>query len=165
MAHTGIGLAQDAATLYFNPAGLSFVGNQVNVGVSGIMPRVQFLDANTNISTYADNQFFTPFSLYANYHLGNSPITLGLGIYTPFGSGVKYPTNWTGRYVLTNINLQAVYFQPTAAFKISDNISNDRNRTVFAFISAIIKSKLLHAALKRLSREEGVYDAGKDHFD
>ncbi len=123
MAHVGIGLVQDAATVYFNPAGLSFIDNQVNAGVSIIVPRTQFLDANTNISTYAVNQAFSPFSLYASYALPNTPLSVGLGIYTPFGSGIKYPTNWTGRFVLTDISLQAVYFQPTIAYKVSDNLS------------------------------------------
>lgn len=123
MGHTGIGFAQDAATLYFNPAGLAFVENQVNFGISAIVPRTQFLDVNTNLRTDAVNQMFTPFSLYANYHIKNTPIAVGLGVYTPFGSGVKYPTDWTGRYVLTNISLQAIYIQPTIAYKLSDNIS------------------------------------------
>ncbi len=123
MAHTGIGLAQDAATIYFNPAGLSFVENQVNGGVSGIIPRIQYLDVATNASTRSENQIFTPFSLYGSYHLNNTPLTFGLGVYTPFGSGVKYPTDWTGRFVLTNINLQAVYIQPTVAYKVTDFLS------------------------------------------
>ena len=123
MGHTGIGLAQDASSIYFNPAGISFVGNQVNFGVSGIMPRTQFLDAKTNVRVDAVNQFFTPFSLYGSYHFKNTNLTAGLGIYTPFGSGVKYPGNWAGRFVLTNISLQAVYIQPTLSYKVSDNIS------------------------------------------
>lgn len=123
MAHTGIGLAQDATTIYFNPAGLTFVDNQINVGVHAIMPRVQFFDANTNIGTYAENQTFTPFSLYGSYHFKNTPLTGGLGVYTPFGSGVAYPTDWSGRFILTSINLTNVYIQPTLAVKVTDNLS------------------------------------------
>lgn len=123
MAHVGIGLAQDASVVYFNPAAMSFVGNQVNVGVSAIVPRVQFLDANTNVSTYAENQFFTPFSLYGNYHIKNTRLNVGLGVYTPFGSGVRYPVDWSGRYILTSINLTNVFIQPTMSFKISDGFS------------------------------------------
>ncbi len=123
MGHVGIGLAQDASSVYFNPGALSFIENQINFGVSAIVPRVQFLETNTNISTFAENQTFTPFSLYANYHIKNSPVTLGVGVYTPFGSGVKYPTDWTGRYVLTNINLTNVFIQPTVAYKVNDFLS------------------------------------------
>ena len=123
MAHTGIGLAQDATVIYFNPAAMSFVGNQVNVGVSGIIPRIQFLDANTNISTYGENQVFTPFSIYGNYHIKNSRLNVGLGVYTPFGSGVRYPSDWSGRYVLRSISLTNVFIQPTMSFKVSNGFS------------------------------------------
>ncbi len=34
--------------------------------------------------------------------------------------------------------------------EVADNISNDKNRTVFAFVSAIIKSNIVQAALSRL---------------
>ncbi len=123
MGHVGIGFAQDATVIYFNPAAMSFVGNQVNVGVSGIIPRVQFLDANTNVGTYAENQVFTPFSIYGNYHIKNSRLNVGLGVYTPFGSGVRYPAEWSGRYVLRSINLTNVFLQPTMSFKVSKGFS------------------------------------------
>jgi len=123
MAHTGIGLAQDAATVYFNPAGMAFVGNQLSVGVSGIIPRIQFLDANTNQRSDAVNQLFTPFSLYATCQIKNTPLQFGLGVYTPFGSGVEYPTDWSGRYVLTSINLTNVFIQPTISWRLNDYLS------------------------------------------
>lgn len=123
MAHIGIGFAQDASVIYFNPAAMPFVENQIGFGISALVPRTQFLDARTNISYNAVNQTFTPFSLYANYKIKNTPLNVGLGIYTPFGSGIRYQNDWTGRFVLTNIELQTVFFQPTVACKISDNFS------------------------------------------
>ena len=36
--------------------------------------------------------------------------------------------------------------------EVAENISNDKNRTIFAFISAIIDSKLVEAALNKLSQ-------------
>ena len=35
--------------------------------------------------------------------------------------------------------------------EVKDNISKDKNRTVFAFLEGIIKPKLVSASLKRLS--------------
>ena len=35
--------------------------------------------------------------------------------------------------------------------EVKDNISQDKNRTVFAFLEGILKSKLVEASLKRLS--------------
>lgn len=122
MGHTGVGFAQDAATIYFNPAGLSFVPSEVNGSLFTLFPSTSYLDNSTNILTHATNQVFTPFSLYANAKLSKR-WDVGLGVYTPFGSGVMYPTDWTGRYILHRIELQTIFVQPTFAFRISDQIS------------------------------------------
>lgn len=122
MGHTGVGFAQDAATIYFNPAGLSFVPGQVNLGGFGLIPTTGFLHTPTNTVVHASKQVFTPFSLYAGTEVYKG-LSLGLGVYTPFGSGVTYPTNWTGRYVLTHIALQTVFIQPTASYRFNDKIS------------------------------------------
>ena len=122
MGHTGVGFVQDAATLYFNPAGLSFIGSQFCGGANALFPNTSFLDKNTNTITNASSQVFSPFALYGNYKI-NHRFSFGLGAYTPFGSGVLYPKEWTGRYILTNINMQNVYIQPTLAILLAKNFS------------------------------------------
>ncbi len=122
MGHTGVGFAQDAATIYFNPAGMSFVGSQLNASFYTLMPSTSFLENNSNTITHAVNQVFTPFSFYGNVKLSKR-VNFGLGIYTPFGSGVLYPNDWTGRYILRSIELQVIYFQPSLSFRITDAFS------------------------------------------
>jgi long-chain fatty acid transport protein len=124
MAHIGIGFAQDASSVYFNPGAMSFTQNQLSLGVHFLAPRSSYLDSATNTLTNANNAVFTPFQLYATKSLGKrKKLTAGFGAYTPYGSGISYPGTWTGRYVLTNISLQAVYLQPTLAYKINNNFS------------------------------------------
>ncbi len=122
MASTGVGFAQDAATLYFNPAGMSFINNQINVGMNGLFPTTSFLEKGTNTLYSSVNKMYTPFSLYATCNLSKA-IKLGLGIYTPFGTGVQYPTDWSGRYILHQISLQSIYYQPTLSLKLSNTFS------------------------------------------
>ncbi len=122
MGHTGVGFVQDAATIYFNPAGMSFIGNQVNIGCNALMPNTSFLETNTNLLTKADAQVFTPFSVYASSKLYKK-FNIGLGIYTPFGSGMTYPKDWGGEYILHKINLSTIYFQPTLSYKISKKLA------------------------------------------
>jgi long-chain fatty acid transport protein len=122
MGHAGVGFAQDAATIYFNPAGMSFVGSQFNGGFFALMPSTSFLDKNTNTITEAVNQVFTPFAAYGNFKLSKR-VNFGMGAYTPFGSGVLYPHDWTGRYILHSIDLQTVFLQPTLSLRISDKFS------------------------------------------
>jgi long-chain fatty acid transport protein len=122
MGHTGVGFAQDAATIYFNPAGLSFVKSQINASLFTLFPSVSFVEKGTNTLTQATNQVFTPFSLYASAKLSKR-FDVGLGVYTPFGSGVMYPTDWSGRYILHQIQLQTVHIQPTISIRLSDKFS------------------------------------------
>lgn len=122
MGHTGIGFAQDPATVYFNPAGMGFSKPGINVGMNLLMPSTSFLDANTNVLTNATAQVFTPFSLYGNFKI-SSKVNFGLGVYTPFGSGVMYPTDWAGRYILNRINLTVVNIQPTLSLKLGESFS------------------------------------------
>lgn len=122
MGHTGIGFAQDAATLYFNPGGLSFVNSQVNFGTHLLIPSTSFLHTQSNTITNATAQVFTPFSFYANAKLSKR-LNFGIGAYTPFGSGVMYPTDWIGRYILHKINLTNVFIQPTLSYRLNDKIA------------------------------------------
>jgi long-chain fatty acid transport protein len=124
MAHIGIGFAQDASSVYFNPGAMSFTQNQLSLGVHFLVPRTSYLDSATNVLTNAEGQTFTPFQLYATKSLDKrKKWTAGFGAYTPFGSGVSYPGTWTGRYTLTSISLQSFYLQPTLAYKINKNLS------------------------------------------
>ncbi len=122
MGHTGVGFVQDAATIYFNPAGMSFIGSQFCGGFNALIPNTSYFDLNTNLVTNTATQVFTPFALYGNAKINNR-FSLGIGAYTPFGSGVLYPKEWIGRYILTSIDMQNIYIQPSLAIKLSNNFS------------------------------------------
>jgi long-chain fatty acid transport protein len=122
MAHTGVGLSLDASSIYFNPGALVHTGNQVTFGVTGLVPRTQFIETATQVSVRSVNKTYTPLSLYASFKV-SPKLAVGLGIYTPFGSGIKYPAGWAGRFVLTEINLTAINIQPTVSYKLHKNFS------------------------------------------
>lgn len=177
MGHTGIGYAQDAATIYFNPAGMSFISDQVNGSVNLLLPSTSFLEKNTNQLTDANKKGYTPFSFYGKKHLGNR-LNIGLGIYTPFGAGMHYPTGWTGRFVLTDISLSTLYIQPTLSYKLTDKLSVGA-AYIFSYgsfslekdlpIQSISSPELYgHAQLKGSAQSSGyqvgVYYQEKDKF-
>lgn len=122
MGSTGVGFAQDAATVYFNPAGMSFVGSQINAGINALCPTTSYLDKSTNQLHHAASDVFAPFSVYASGKLFKR-LSVGIGIYTPFGSGLTYHTNWIGRYTLNSILLQTVFIQPSLSYRITDKLS------------------------------------------
>jgi long-chain fatty acid transport protein len=48
--------------------------------------------------------------------------TVGLGVYTPFGSSAKWADDWAGKLLIQNIALKAIFVQPTVAYKINDKL-------------------------------------------
>lgn len=124
MGGAGIAFMQDASALFYNPGGASFVpGNSVQVGGSGVISNVRFLDAGTNQAYVTKSPMGTPFAAYAQFEVkDSSELKLGLAIYTPFGSTIKWEDNWAGRFALTQIKLSAIFFQPTVSYKINDKI-------------------------------------------
>jgi long-chain fatty acid transport protein len=115
----------DASTIFYNPGGLSFLeGMQAYGSVSVVIPRTQFIDASTGISERMSNQTFTPFNLYVGGTLPSvSRLGIGVGVYTPFGTGTRWDDNFSGRFISQEINLQAIFVQPTVSYRITDNIS------------------------------------------
>lgn len=124
MGGAGTALIQDGAALFFNPGGASFLkGNTVNVGVSPTISHIQFLDKNTGQTAETKSPVSTPFAAYGVFELkDSSKLKLGLAIYTPFGSTVEWEQGWMGRFALTRLQLQAIFFQPTVSYKINDKI-------------------------------------------
>jgi long-chain fatty acid transport protein len=122
MASCGTALALDASTVYFNPGALVYTPNQITFGITALMPRTQFLDASTQNLSRSDAKTFTPFGLYGSYGI-TKKLVAGVGVYTPFGSGIKYGNDWTGRYALTEITLQSIFIKPTISYKVTDEFS------------------------------------------
>lgn len=124
MGGAGTAFMQDASSLFFNPGGASFVnGNSIILGVTPTIARGAFLDANTNQVSRTNSPIGTPFAAYGLFQLkDSSKLKLGLAIYTPFGSTVKWEDNWTGRFALTRLELRAIFFQPTISYKINKKL-------------------------------------------
>ncbi len=124
MGHVGAGMALDASSVYFNPGALPFLKDKFTVtgGLAAISSQVGYSSTTSNYSTYANNPVVTPFNLYVAAKL-NEKFSLGLGVYTPYGSTVKWDENWAGQYLIRDISLRAIYFQPTASYKITEKIS------------------------------------------
>jgi long-chain fatty acid transport protein len=125
MGGGGTAYPWDAATIFYNPGGLARMeGFQVYGSALAILPRVQFINEATGISERSVNKTFTPFNIYAGGTIkGVKGLGFGVGVYTPFGSGVTWDDNWSGRYVTQSIYLQSIFVQPTVSYKINDALS------------------------------------------
>lgn len=123
MGHTGVAVVNSAESAFFNPAGLSFLEDKFNVsvGANALFAKTKFQNEKYNWKNSTENMG-TPFNVYASYKI-NKWLTAGLAVYTPYGSAVEWDQDWEGSHLVNNIDLQAIYVQPTIAIKVSDEFS------------------------------------------
>lgn len=115
------GLASDASTVFFNPAGMSnFSGHHFGFGVHYVMPKVSLQTpqvANTNHTS----PNATPFHFYYTGQL-NEKMKFGFLVNNQFGSTSSLEDNWQGRYIIQNISLRTFMFQPTMSYKVHEKL-------------------------------------------
>jgi long-chain fatty acid transport protein len=123
---TGIGLigtpfAFGASSIFYNPGSLSFMKDKYSfsAGVSGIMSNAIFRANGSDYKAESSNPTGTPFYFYGAGQVIEG-LTVGLGVFTPFGSSTAWDTDWNGRKLIQDISLSAIFIQPTVSYKIND---------------------------------------------
>lgn len=125
-------VADDASTIFFNPAGLTQLeGSEINLGLNYIAPQAEFDD---NGSSHAagmpmagsdggdgGRNAWVPVS-YASHRL-NDKMVVGLGVGAPFGLVTDYKDDWKGRYQAIKSDLKTININPTLAFAVNDKLS------------------------------------------
>jgi long-chain fatty acid transport protein len=124
MGHAGVAVVNSSELVFFNPAGLVYLENKLNisVGVSGVFSNISYQNEATGANAVTDSPTGTPLYFYASYK-ATDWLAVGLGVYTPFGSSVEYEDDWAGSHLVNNIDLQAIYIQPTVSIKVNDKLS------------------------------------------
>ncbi len=124
MGHTGVAVVNSAELGFFNPAGLVYLENQLTIsaGVSAVFSEVAWQNESTGDLARTDNPAGTPFYFNASYKLKDW-LSLGLSVYTPYGSTVKWEDDWAGSHLVNNIKLQAIYVQPLVSVKVTEFLS------------------------------------------
>ncbi|MEJ6755660.1 MAG: outer membrane protein transport protein, partial [Crocinitomicaceae bacterium] len=107
MASAGTAFIQDAASVFYNPGGMSFLDKSHVIG--GVTPTFSnglFKEAETVEYGRTTSPVGTPFAAYGVYKLSDSSkLSFGLGVYTPFGSTVEWEEGWAGRFAVTRLQL------------------------------------------------------------
>lgn len=129
--------AEDATTIFFNPAGLTRIpGTQAIAGVHMIAPTTEFEKKgstalvtnfqgnNALLGTNGGNAGETGVipNVYAAHQLTND-LHIGLGVNVPFGLKTKYSNDWVGRYQGIRSELKTININPTLAYKINNMFS------------------------------------------
>jgi len=130
-------VAEDASTIFFNPAGLTYLShNEMATGLNFIKPESDFNNdgstmppafgglGGTNISGQGDDGGklgVVPNFYYA--HRLNDTMVAGIGVNAPFGLVTEYDDNWVGRYHAIKSDLMTININPSFAFKANEKLS------------------------------------------
>lgn len=157
-ANAGVAaIAEDASTIFYNPAGLSKLeGKQVVVAGHFVSATSQFTNngsllnpdlGGTAISGGDEDgagSAFVPNFYYANQL--NDKWTFGLGINAPFASSTEYSDTWVGRYQATESEIKTININPSVSFKANEKLSVGFGVNV-QYIEAELANQLDSAAI------------------
>ena len=121
-------VAEDASTVYFNPAGMTLLPDRQFV-VAGhlIKPKTKFSGTVTPAAIGggqggdAGDLAFVPNAYFA--FRVTPQMHLGIGLNSPFGLKTEYDPGWIGRYQAITSELKTVNINPSVAYKVSDTLA------------------------------------------
>jgi len=124
MGHTGVAVTESAETVFFNPAGMSFLESNMSVvaGATLIDGVTKYQNHESNVAAETDNPIGTPVNFYITKKLAEDA-SVGIGLYTPYGNTVEWEKDWAGSHLVNKIELKTIYIQPTLSVKVNDKLS------------------------------------------
>ncbi|MDE2117859.1 MAG: outer membrane protein transport protein, partial [Betaproteobacteria bacterium] len=127
----GAASAEDASTIFYNPAGMSRLsGKQIAVAVNAIKPSAKFSDTGSALPAPrplngnggdAGSLGLVP---NAYFSMEATPaMHVGLGINAPFGLQTQYDANWIGRFQAIKSKIETINLNPSVSYKLNDAVS------------------------------------------
>lgn len=125
-------VADDASTIYFNPAGMTYLpmGHSISVAGTLLHRSLKFDDRGSNA--------LGPFPLgddggeggglslipagYYSYAI-NDRFRIGVGVSATFGNKTDYNTTFLGRFQGNYVDLKALNINPSVAWRVNDQLS------------------------------------------
>ena len=122
--------AADASTIFYNPAGLTKLdSSQISVNANIVLPSIRYEadsaqyyqggDVSGSKSGKITKTTVVP-HLYGAYKV-NDDVTLGLGVYVPFGSVTEYEKDSVLRHNINKLGLTSIDIEPVVAWKANEN--------------------------------------------
>jgi long-chain fatty acid transport protein len=119
--------ADDASTIFGNPAGMSRIKReQVTGGVAMIDAHTDISHASSFPNGGSNDGDMVPFiAVPMGYYV--KPIddhwAFGIGVYAPFGLVTDYENNFAGRYFGSKSEVKIATLQPTVSYAFNDKVS------------------------------------------
>lgn len=139
----GAAQAEDASTLFFNPAGIALLNQgELQLGAELVVPSATFHNEGSHyelpgtpfnglplsgndggdagVAHVLPNIYLTQ-PVFRNRPYGD--LSVGVGLSVPFGLETDYDPNWVGRYSSLRTKLTTFDIQPTVAWRLFDRFS------------------------------------------
>ena len=137
--------ADDASAIHFNPAGLTQVEGVQSIVGSTLMGGSIKYKSPAGVDTRGDfgGSIISPppSHFYMSANLGAlgastfSPVTVGIGLTSPFGSNTRYPVDGPFNSSVTYSTLPLIDIKPTVAFKLHDQLAIGVSADIYTFAS------------------------------
>jgi long-chain fatty acid transport protein len=139
MGRAGVSAARpcaDGSAIYFSPAGLAGLsGTHISAGVTMIGAQGSFTDDFLGNRSDLKNPLIPVPNIYVTHAL-SPKVTVGAGLYAPYGLETKWdPNTFSGRFLGYNTTIRSIYIQPTIGYQVAPNLK-------FGFGVAYIASHL-----------------------
>lgn len=119
--------ADDASTIFGNPAGMSRLKReQVTGGAALLDARTDISDASSSPNSGSNDGDMVPLvAVPMGYYV--KPIdehwAFGIGMYAPFGLVTDYENGFAGRYFGSKSEVKVITLQPTVSYAFNDKVS------------------------------------------
>lgn len=124
--------AADASTIFYNPAGLTKLdSSQISVNANIVFPSIHYEAESatdfTGIPVQGSKSGKITKTTVAPHVYGaykaSDDVTLGLGVYVPFGSATEYEKDSVLRHNINKLGLTTIAIEPVVAWKLNDRHS------------------------------------------
>ncbi|MBL4623652.1 MAG: outer membrane protein transport protein [Flavobacteriales bacterium] len=124
MGHCGTALKLGSGSIFFNPGAFAMLdSSSFTLSANFVIPKINYLAPYPSTYTASTNKSVsTPFTFSAAVRPESARWNAGVAVYTPFGSGISYEDDWAGQFVLREMSLRAIFYQPTVGFKLNDKV-------------------------------------------
>jgi len=152
-------VADNASTIYFNPAGMTQLqAREVSGGLSLVKPSFSFNDKESSVGALTGTGEGGDAGGWAAIPNGYASLALskdlyvGIGVGAPFGLKTEYDDRWLGAAQSVSFEIQTFNINPSLAYRVSDKVS----------LGVGINWQMLKA---EYMRKAGIASVGLSHVD
>ncbi|MBP6096589.1 MAG: outer membrane protein transport protein [Methyloversatilis sp.] len=125
-------MAEDASTIYFNPAGMTYLppGHSISAAGTLLNRSLRFDDRGSNAlgpfplgddGGQGGGMSLIPAAYYS--YAVNDRFRIGVGVSATFGNKTDYSTTFVGRFQGNYVDLKALNVNPSFAWRVNDQLS------------------------------------------